>query len=178
MTLHERYNKEMIPKLMAELSESNTMAVPRIEKVVLNVGTGGSSREAGLADVAAQTLEQISGQHPVRTLARKSIAAFKVREGQAVGVMVTLRGKRMWDFLEKFLSVTLPRVRDFRGLPQTIIDAQGNCSVGFREHVMFPEVAPDAVDQIHGLQVTIVTNARRRDRGMALFRALGIPFRS
>ncbi|MDO8463110.1 MAG: 50S ribosomal protein L5 [bacterium] len=177
MTLKERYHKEIIPKLMAELGTPNPMAIPRIEKVVLNSGTGGPARGDKIADIAAQTLERISGQHPVRTMARKSIAAFKIREGNAVGVMVTLRGQRMWDFLEKFITVSLPRVRDFRGLSPTNVDTQGNCSVGFREHVMFPEVASDAVDQIHGLQVTIVTSAHDRKRGLALFSALGFPFR-
>ena len=177
MSLKERYTKEMVPKLMQELGEQNPMAVPRVLKVVLNVGTGGPSRDERIAEVATQTLTAVSGQQPVRTLARKAIAAFKIREGNVVGAMVTLRGPRMWAFLEKFITVTLPRVRDFQGLASSLVDANGNCSVGFREHVMFPEVESDAVDQLHGMQVTIVTNAGTRDRGLALFRALGFPFR-
>ncbi|MFH1430550.1 MAG: 50S ribosomal protein L5 [Candidatus Uhrbacteria bacterium] len=175
MTFRERYEKEVAPKLKEELGEKSTMAVPRIVKVVLNSGTG-TQRDPRLPDIVADTFERITGQRPVRTKARKSIAAFKLREGNPVGVVVTLRGRRMWDFLEKFTVVTLPRVRDFRGLSDKIVDTQGNCSIGFREHVMFPEIEPDAVDQLHGLQITIVTTAGGRERGLALFRALGFPF--
>lgn len=178
MTLRERYKQQVVPKLMEELGEKNPMAIPRIVKVVLNTGTGGPSRDPKLPDVVAESFARMTGQRPVRTLARKSIATFKIREGNPVGVMVTLRGPRMWDFLEKFLLVALPRVRDFRGLATSIVDGRGNCSMGFREHVMFPEIEADAVEQLHGLQVTIVTDAGTRERGVALLRALGFPFRN
>lgn len=177
MSLKERYTQEIVPSLQRELGEENPLAVPRVVKIVLNARTGALVSDAKLPEIAAATLTQISGQRPVRTLARKSIASFKIREGQQVGAMVTLRGPRMWDFLEKFLHVTIPRTRDFRGFPVRVVDRQGNCSIGFREHVMFPEIAPDAVDQLHGLQVTIVTTAGTRERGTALLKAFGFPFR-
>lgn len=177
MSLKDRYTKEVVQQLQRELGEGNAFAVPRIMKVVVNTGTGGSQRDPKLPDVVAASLMHITGQQSVRTLARKSIATFKIREGQPIGMMATLRGPRMWAFLEKLVMVTLPRVRDFRGLAPSVVDAQGNCSIGFREHIVFPEIEPDAVDQLHGLQVTIVTNARTQERGLALLRALGFPFR-
>ncbi|MBI4433227.1 50S ribosomal protein L5 [Candidatus Uhrbacteria bacterium] len=176
MSLNERYNKEIVPQLMQELALPNRMAVPRVTKIVLNVGMGQAQRDPKIAETISASLMRMTGQRPVRTLARQSIASFKIRKGMPIGVMVTLHGKYMWDFLEKLVRVTLPRVRDFRGLSPTTVDHQGNCSIGFREHVVFPEIHMDDVEQVHGVQVTIVSNAKTRERGFAMFRALGFPF--
>ncbi|MBI2482764.1 50S ribosomal protein L5 [Candidatus Uhrbacteria bacterium] len=176
MSLNERYHKEIVPQLMRDLGMPNRMAVPRVLKVVVNVGMGQAQRDPKIAETVTASLARITGQRAVRTLARQSIASFKIRKGMPVGAMVTLHGKHMWDFVEKLVRVTLPRVRDFRGLSPTTVDRQGNCSIGFREHVVFPEIRSDEVEQIHGLQVTIVSNAATRERGLALFRALGFPF--
>ena len=162
--------------LQRELGLAHPLAVPRLEKVVCTVGTGNGQSDPKLPEVAFQTLERITGQRPVRTLARKSIAAFKIREGNPIGVMVTLRGKRMWDFLEKLVRVSLPRVRDFRGISVRSVDEQGNCSIGLAEHVVFPEILSDEVEKVHGVQITMVTNAGDRARGLELLRALGFPF--
>lgn len=178
MPLKDRYHKEMVPQLQRELGLTNSMAVPRLLKIVVNVGMGQALRDPKVAEVVAQSLVRITGQRPVRTLARKSIAAFKVRQGMAIGMMATLRGQRMWDFFEKLIRVTLPRVRDFRGIPQSAVDRQGNLSIGFREHVIFPEIRTDEVDQLHGIEVTVVTNAGSRERGIVLFQAFGVPFRA
>ncbi|MDO8599463.1 MAG: 50S ribosomal protein L5 [bacterium] len=177
-SLKEHYVTTIAPKLREAFALPNVMAVPRIMKVVVNVGMGQAIREPKIAELVLASLTRMTGQRPVRTLARKSIATFKLREGQAIGTMVTLRGKRMWDFLEKLIRATLPRVRDFRGIPQSAVDRQGNLSIGFREHMVFPEIRMDDVDQMHGVQVTVVTNAGTRERGVALFQALGVPFRS
>lgn len=178
MSLKERYQQEIVPKLQAELGLKTRMAVPRIGKVVVNVGMSQSLRDPKIGETVVASLTQITGQRPVRTLARKSIAAFKVRQGQAIGAMATLRGPRMWDFLEKLIRVTLPRVRDFRGVSPSAVDQSGNLSIGFREHAVFPEIRSDDAEQLHGVQVTVVTGARSHERGLALFRALGVPFRT
>jgi large subunit ribosomal protein L5 len=178
MSLQERFGKEIVPQLMEVLNERNRMAVPRVLKIVVNVGMGKSVMDPKVAETVTQSLTRITGQRPVRTLARKSIASFKIRQGLAIGTMVTLRGRRMWDFLEKVIRVALPRVRDFRGIAPSAVDRGGNLSIGFREHVVFPEIRSDEVEHLHGVQVTVVTNAGARDRGLALFRALGVPFRS
>lgn len=175
MSLHEQFQSTIRPALQSELGVTNAFAVPRVEKIVLNVGMGGASSDPGLPDVVSATLERITGQRPVRTLARKSIAAFKIRSGNPVGMMVTLRGRRMWDFLEKLIRVSLPRVRDFRGISPRCVDGRGNLSIGFPEHIVFPEILPDDVEKSHGVQVTVVTNAGSRARGVALFRSLGFP---
>lgn len=177
-SLKDRYQKEIVPQLQQALGVKNPMAVPRAEKIVVNVGMGKTITDPKVAETIAQSLLRITGQRPVLTLARKSIASFKIRQGMAIGTMVTLRGRRMWDFLEKLIRVALPRVRDFRGVAPSTVDRGGNLSIGFREHVMFPEVRSDEIEHIHGLQVTVVTNARTRERGLALFRALGVPFRA
>lgn len=176
MTLKERYHKEIAPKLAVDLGLRNAMAVPRVRKITVNVGMGAATSDPKLPEVIERSLTRITGQKPVRTLARKSIASFKIREGAPVGMMVTLRGARMWDFLEKLIRSTLPRVRDFRGVPLSTVDASGNLSIGLREHVVFPEIRPDEVEKVHGLQVTAVTDAGDRTQGLALFRALGVPF--
>lgn len=176
-SLKEHYATMTAPELRTALGESSVMAVPRVVKIVVNVGMGQAIRDPKVAETVVASLARITGQRPVRTLARKSIATFKVRQGMAIGAMVTLRGKRMWDFLEKMIRVALPRVRDFRGIPKQSVDRQGNLSLGFREHMVFPEIRTDEVELLHGIQVTVVTTAGTRERGLALFRSLGIPFR-
>lgn len=177
MTLKDRYYKEIVPQLQHALGLKNSMAVPRIEKVVVNVGMGQAVHDPKIAEAVIKSLTRITGQRPVQTLARKSIATFKVRQGMAIGVMATLRGRRMWDFLEKLIRVALPCVRDFRGIPAGAVDRQGNLSIGFREHTVFPEIRGDEAEQLHGVQITIATDAGNHERGLALFRALGMPFR-
>lgn len=174
----EQYNKTIAPALARELHAKGRMAVPRIAKIVLNVGMGAAASDPKLPETIEKTLTRITGQRPVKTLARKSIASFKIREGMPIGMMVTLHGQRMWDFFEKLVRVTLPRVRDFRGIALSTVDGRGNLSIGFREHVAFPEIRSDEVDKIHGVQITIVSTAGTRDRGLALFRAFGFPFQA
>ncbi len=174
--LKDHYRKEVIPALRKEFGYPNAMAVPKIEKVTITVGINASHKDPKVLEVAESTLARISGQKPARTAAKKAISNFKVRKGMTVGVMVTLRGARMYDFLEKFVSVTLPRVRDFRGLSPKSLDQRGNLTIGFREHIAFPEVRPDEVERIHGLGVTVVTTAKTRAEGLSLLARLGFPF--
>ena len=178
MTLKERYHKELAPQLKKELGVDNVMAVPHVVSIVLNAGLGAGLKDAKFLETVENTLKRISGQKPVKTKARKSIAAFHIREGMVIGMKVTLRGKRMWDFLEKLVSVSLPRVRDFRGLPPKAFDGRGNYSIGFREHIAFPEIRSDEIEVLHGLQVTIATSATNNAQGMALLKALGFPFKA
>ena len=177
MRLNERYQKEAKPALKKVFSYTNDMAMPRLLKVSINVGVGRFSKDKAYVDGVINTLERITGQKPVTTKARKSISAFKVRQGSIVGVMATLRGKRMFDFIDKLVNITFPRVRDFRGIDEKSVDATGNLSVGFREHLPFPEVKADEVDHLHGLEVTITTTAPTRAEGLELFRQLGFPFK-
>ena len=166
-----------IPKLKAALPHvSNVHALPRITKVIVASGVGKRRAEANFLEDVEKGLTLVTGQHPAPRLARKSIAALKVREGQTVGLMVTLRGRRMEDFISRLLQISLPRVRDFRGIPLTSVDTEGNLSIGFREAAAFPEVDPDAVGTLFGLEVTIVTTAKSRADGIALFRSLEFPF--
>jgi large subunit ribosomal protein L5 len=174
--LKEKYKKEIAPLLIQRMAYKNVMQVPRLEKIVLNIGLGeaitnAKALEAGEADLAA-----ISGQHPVITRSKRSIAAFKLRVGMAIGVMVTLRGQRMWDFYEKLVTITLPRVREFQGVPRNSFDGRGNYTLGFKEQVMFPEIEFDKVDKLRGLQVVIVTTAKTDEEGRALLELLGMPF--
>ncbi len=175
-SLRQRYDSEVVPKLMAEFGITNKLAAPRLTKVVLNVGFGQSAKEGKLPDVAVKTLTRITGQKPVVTKAKKSISNFKIREGMAIGAMVTLRGPRMYDFVSKLVTVALPRVRDFRGLEPKSLDNRGNLSIGFREHLVFPEIRSDEIEVLHGLEVAIATTARQRERGKRLFELLGFPF--
>jgi large subunit ribosomal protein L5 len=163
--------------LMTRLDLKNPMAVPRIKKVVLNVGLKQGLKDPKFVEVVERTLTRISGQKPVKTLAKKSIASFKIREGMVVGMMVTLRGARMNDFLEKLVNSTFPRVRDFRGISTKMIDKHGNMTIGFKEVIPFPEVRPEDTDTMHGLEVTIVTDAGNKERGEALLRAINMPFK-
>lgn len=165
------------PQLKKELGVDNDMAVPNFVKVVLNVGLKQGVKDPKFIDSAEKTLTRISGQKPVKTLAKKSISNFKIRQGMVVGMMVTLRGRRMFDFIDKLINVTLPRVRDFRGLAGKGVDVHGNLSIGFREFIAFPEIRPEDTDYMHGLEVAVVTTARNRKKGLALLRAAGFPFR-
>ncbi|MBI4713930.1 50S ribosomal protein L5 [Candidatus Uhrbacteria bacterium] len=177
MAFKEVYKKEIVPKLMKEFGYKNTNAVPTVKAVSLNVGLGPGLKEAKYMETAEKTLTRISGQKPVKTLARKSISAFKIRQGMVIGMKVTLRGKRMWTFLDKFFHVSLPRVRDFRGLPPEAFDGNGNYSIGFKEHTAFPEIRSDEIEVMHGLQVTISTTAKSDEEAKALLTHLGLPLK-
>lgn len=176
MTLQQKYTEEMRPKLKTELKLDNVMAVPRVTKVTINVGAKEALTDKKNLDIIAEQLSSISGQKPVVTKAKKSIATFKLREGDSVGVMVTLRGKRMYDFLEKLVGVAFPRIRDFRGLKLTAFDGKGNYSVGFKEQLVFAEIDAGKVDRVRSLQVVISTSAKNDEEGLALLKAFGFPF--
>jgi large subunit ribosomal protein L5 len=176
--LQEFYKKEVVPQLMEKLQLKNVMAVPRIEKITLNMGVGEALADRKVLDNAMNDLMRISGQKPVPCLARISVATFKVREGAAIGCKVTLRRERMYEFLDRLISVAIPRVRDFRGVPSRSFDGRGNFSMGVREQIIFPEVNYDQVDTIRGLDITITTNARDDVAGRALLEAFSFPLRS
>ncbi len=175
--LKERYQKEVVPGLMKALEMKNMMQVPRIQKVVVNIGLGEALDNPKALDAAAADLAAITGQKPVITQARKSIANFKLREGRAIGAMVTLRGDRMWDFLDRLLNIVLARVRDFRGVSVESFDGRGNYTLGLREQIIFPEIEYDKVDKVRGLEVTIVTTAPNDDQAAKMLQLLGMPFR-
>lgn len=177
MALQTFYKQEIVPKLKQEFGYKNLHAVPTVTSIILNVGLGAGMKDAKYIETAQKTLTRITGQKPVPTKARKSISTFKIREGNVVGMKVTLRGKRMWDFLEKLVKVSLPRVRDFRGLSQKAFDGQGNYSIGFKEHIAFPEIRSDEIELIHGLQVTIATSAKTDAESKALLAGLGLPLK-
>ncbi len=174
--LKQRYRDELVARLKGELGYGNVMQVPRLEKVVLNMGVGEAIKDGKLIEGAVKDLAVITGQKPLVTKARKSIAGFKLREGQSIGAKVTLRGDRMWEFLDRLLTVALPRIRDFRGLP-TKLDGRGNYTFGVTEQLIFPEVDYDQVYRVRGMDITVVTTAATDDEGRALLRALGFPFR-
>ena len=175
--LKERYQQEVMPALMKELKLSNVMQVPRVKKVVINIGLGEAMDNAKALDAAVGDLNQITGQKPIVTKARMSIANFKLREGRAIGAKVTLRGERMWSFLDRLMNIALPRVRDFRGVSPDAFDGRGNYTLGFREQLVFPEIEYDKIDKLRGLEVTIVTTATNDDHGRVLLQKLGMPFR-
>src|SRR5512139_2524629 len=175
--LKERYSQEVVPALMKSLNLSNVMQVPRIEKVVVNIGVGEALDNAKTLDAAVGDMTKITGQKPVITKARKSIANFKLREGRAIGVRVTLRGERMWSFLDRLLNVALPRVRDFRGISPDAFDGRGNYTLGLREQLVFPEIEYDKIDKLRGLEISIVTTARNDEEGRQLLQMLGMPFK-
>lgn len=177
MALKEFYKKDVVPKLKEEFGYANIMQVPAVTKITVNVGLGKGLKDSKFLETAENTLLRITGQKPVKTKARLSIAAFKIREGNVVGMKVTMRGERMWDFLEKLLKISLARVRDFRGLSPKAIDNQGNYTIGFTEHIAFPEIRNDEIETIHGLQVTISTTATSKDEGLALLKHLGLPLK-
>jgi large subunit ribosomal protein L5 len=176
--LRERYRKDVIPHLMKEMGYKNVNQVPRLDKVVLNMGLGEAIQNAKVMDSAVAEITAIAGQKPVVTKSRKAIANFKLRENMAIGCMVTLRGQRMYEFLDRLMNLALPRVRDFRGVSDRAFDGRGNYSLGLREQVIFPEINLDKVDKIKGLTVVVCTTARTDAEGKALLRALGMPFRA
>lgn len=176
--LADTQKKNISAALMKEFGYTNALAVPHIAKVVLNVGLSKALKDKKYIDIAVRTLTKITGQKPILTKARKSISNFKIREGMVVGAVVTLRGKRMYDFLYKLVSVALPRSRDFHGLdPMKGFDAHGNYSLGFREHIVFPEISSDEIENIHGLEIAVATTAPDREQTVYLLRALGFPFK-
>ncbi len=175
--LKDLYREQIVPALQKELGCRNVMQVPRLEKIVVNVGMGEALQNAKALDAAVQDLMIITGQKPIVTRARKSIAGFKVREGNPIGVKVTLRGNRMWDFLDRLCNVALPRQRDFRGISADSFDGRGNYSLGLREQLVFPEIDYDKIDRIRGMEISIVTTAGTDEEGFQLLRHLGMPFR-
>ena len=175
--LKERYQKEVAPAIAKEFGIDNPMAIPRLEKIVVNMGMGEAIANAKILDTAADELKSITGQKPVVTKAKKSIASFKLRQGMPIGVMVTLRRERMWEFFDRLVSIALPRVRDFRGVSDKAFDGRGNYSLGLREHTIFPELNLDKIEKVKGLTVSITTSARSDFEGLMLLRALGMPFR-
>jgi large subunit ribosomal protein L5 len=175
--LRARFDKEVAPSLMKDLDLKNPMAVPRLHKIVVNMGVGEATQNAKLIDPAVNELGQITGQKPVTTKAKKSIAAFKVREGMPIGAMVTLRGDRMYEFFDRLVSVVLPRVRDFRGVSTKSFDGRGNYTLGLHDQLIFPEIDYSKVDKLKGMNVTIVTTARSDDQARSLLKSLGMPFR-
>lgn len=177
MSLQEKYKKEVVPVLKERFGYKNVMQVPKVTSVTVNVGVGQALQDSSFRDMVVMTLEKITGQKPVTTRAKKSISAFKIREGQSIGMKVTMRGSRMYDFIEKLVRVALPRVRDFRGLDPKSFDVQGNITIGLKEHLVFPEIDTETVDRIHGLEITITTSARNKTEGLELLKALGFPFR-
>jgi large subunit ribosomal protein L5 len=174
--LKEKYQTEVRKKLQEQFGIKNPMAVPKIEKVVLNMGMGEAISNAKVLDSAVDELGQITGQKPIITKAKKSIASFKLREGQAIGTMVTLRGEKMYEFLDRLISTALPRVRDFRGVPSKSFDGRGNYTLGIRDHLIFPEIDITKVDKSKGMNITIVTNAKDDDQARFLLREMGLPF--
>ncbi len=175
--LKERYDAEVREQLKAELGLGNIMEVPRLEKIVINMGVGKATQQASLIEGAQRDLEVIAGQKPIVTRAKKSIAAFKLREGVPIGAKVTLRGDRAWEFLDRLIALAIPRIRDFRGLSPRSFDGQGNYTFGVTEQLIFPEVDYDRIDTVRGMDITIVTTARTNEEGRALLRAFGFPFR-
>ena len=176
--LKERYQKDVAPAIAKEFGISNPMAIPRVKKVVLNMGMGEAIANAKILDTAADELRAITGQKPVITKAKKSIASFKLRQGMPIGVMVTLRGDRMYEFLDRLVSIALPRVRDFRGVSPKAFDGRGNYTIGVREQLIFPEIDFNKVDKLRGMNISIITSARNDEQARALLKGLGMPFRT
>jgi len=174
--LIERYREEMVPTLMKDFNYSNVMQVPKLTKIVLNIGLGEAVSNGKAIDAAVNDLTLITGQKPVITKAKKSIAAFKLREGMPIGAMVTLRGQKMYEFMDRLVAVALPRIRDFRGVPQNSFDGRGNYTLGIREQIVFAEIDYDRIDKTRGLELSIVTTARNDDEGRRLLELFGMPF--
>ena len=175
--LKTRYNDELKAQLQEVLGVKNVMEIPRITKITINMGVGAAAADKKLLDGALADMQAIAGQKPVLTLARKSIAGFKIRDGWPIGCKVTLRGERMYEFLDRLISIAIPRIRDFRGFSSKSFDGRGNYSMGLKEQIMFPEIDFDKIDQIRGMDITITTTARTDDEGRALMRAFGFPFK-
>jgi large subunit ribosomal protein L5 len=176
--LRERYHAEVVPALRKEFQYANAMQVPRLTKIVVNIGLGEALRDAKAVDAAVNDVTLITGQKPVVTRAKKSIAQFRLRTGNAIGVTVTLRGERMWDYLERLTRIALPRIRDFRGVPSRSFDGRGNYSLGLREQLAFPEIDYDRIDRLRGLEMSIVTTATNDEESKRLLSLLGMPFAS
>ncbi|TMB99511.1 MAG: 50S ribosomal protein L5 [Chloroflexi bacterium] len=174
--LKQRYDEEIAPALVKEFGYKNVMQAPRVEKVMLNVGVGEAVQNAKALDAVSTDLATITGQHPVVTRAKKSISNFKLREGMPIGVTITLRGSRMWEFLDRTLNAALPRIRDFQGVSPNSFDGRGNYSLGLREQMIFPEIDYDKIDKVRGMQITICTSARSDEEGKRLLELLGMPF--
>jgi len=174
--LKQRYDEEIAPALVKEFGYKNVMQAPRVEKVMLNVGVGEAVQNAKALDAVSTDLATITGQHPVITRAKKSISNFKLREGMPIGVTITLRGSRMWEFLDRTLNAALPRIRDFQGVSPNSFDGRGNYSLGLREQMIFPEIEYDKIDKVRGMQITICTSARSDEEGKRLLELLGMPF--
>src|SRR5213082_2349196 len=175
--LKEKYQKEVVPALQKEFDYNNPMQVPSVHKVVVNIGMGEAIQNAKAMDAAVSDLSTITGQRPVITRAKRSVAAFKLREGMQIGCMVTLRGDRMYQFLDKLMNVALPRLRDFQGVSPEAFDGRGNYTLGLREQIIFPEVDYDKIDKLRGLEITVVTTAKTDDEGRSLLTQMGMPFR-
>lgn len=175
--IKERYTTEIVPSLLKSLNLSNVMQVPRLKKVVVNIGVGEALDNAKALDAAVADMTKITGQKPIVTKARKSIANFKLREGRQIGVKVTLRGDRMWTFLDRLMNVALPRMRDFRGVSPNSFDGRGNYTLGLREQLVFPEIEYDKIDKLRGMEISIVTTARTDEEGRQLLQMLGMPFK-
>ena len=175
--LQKYYKEEVVPQLMSEFGFDNVMQVPRIEKIVVNVGLGEAMDNAKALDATVNDISMITGQRPVITIAKKAVANFKLRAGRKIGVKVTLRGERMWSFLDRFMNIALPRVRDFRGLSPTSFDGRGNYTVGLREQLVFPEMEYDKIDKLRGMEISIVTSARNDEEGRRLLALIGMPCR-
>jgi large subunit ribosomal protein L5 len=175
--IQQRYKNEVVPTLIKEFNYTTVMQAPRVQKIVLNIGAGGALDNPKILDGAVADLQLITGQKPVLTAARKSIANFKLREGRQIGVKVTLRGARMWAFLDRLCNVALPRIRDFRGIPSKGFDGRGNFTLGLKEQLVFPEIQYDKIDMLRGMEITIVTTAQSDDEGRRLLELVGMPFR-
>ncbi|ART80672.1 50S ribosomal protein L5 [Oceanisphaera avium] len=175
--LHGYYNETVVKELMSQFGYTSIMQVPRIEKITLNMGVGEALADKKILDNAAADMAAISGQKPLITIARKSVAGFKIREGYPIGCKVTLRGERMWEFLERLISISIPRIRDFRGLNAKSFDGRGNYSMGVKEQIIFPEIDYDKVDRVRGMDITITTSAKSDEEGHALLAAFNFPFR-
>ena len=178
MNLKEKYKKEIVKKMTEKFGYKNLLAVPRLVKVVINSGVGRNAKDKNFVDGVLSSLERISGQKPVATKSKQSISAFKTRKGMVIGAAVTLRGQRMFDFTDKLVNITFPRIRDFRGISVKQVDNHGNLAVGFKEHIAFPEIKADEVDNIHGLQVCLATTAKTYEEGLELFKLMGFPFKT
>jgi large subunit ribosomal protein L5 len=176
--LRKKYKDEIVPQLMKDFSFKNIMQVPKLERIVVNMGLGEAVQNAKLVESAVEELTAITGRKPVVTRAKKSIASFKLREGMPIGVMVTLRGEQMYDFLDRLVSIALPRTRDFKGISPKSFDGRGNFTLGIREQIVFPEINYDKIDRIKGMNVTLVTTAETDEQGRALLKSLGMPFRN
>ena len=176
--LRNKYKDEIVPQLMKDFGFKNVMQVPKLERIVVNMGLGEAVQNAKLVESAAEELKAITGRKPVVTRAKKSIAGFKLRDGMPIGVMVTLRGEQMYDFLDRLVSLALPRTRDFKGISPKAFDGRGNYTLGIREQIVFPEINYDKIDRIKGMNVTLVTTAKTDEQGRALLKSLGMPFRN